>query len=268
MFSLEARLEDMGINVDELEVAIREAMRTAMAGLATGAKNEWIRLAQQNLRSSRADYIAGLQKADSFKTDIIAGEPVYTITLVGWLANSVESGMASFDMKLRLATSPKAKTAKDGHKYMIIPFRHPGSAGEGANIMYTGKAKAEDMMSRLRAAASSAVTIPTGTPTSIFKMQRTSSGDVMRGKVSKIPSSADVHRYLQGMTRYQDPQEGRTPAGKQRGSAQNMTFRVMSEKSDGWIHPGLEARNLLNGVERYVDREMDRMADVVMGVLG
>jgi len=93
MFQLSAKLEDIGISIDELDLAIRETMRTAVAQVATAAQAEWIRLAQMRLKTSRADYINGLRQAESFKSVIVDGEPVYTITLVGKMPNNYEFGM-------------------------------------------------------------------------------------------------------------------------------------------------------------------------------
>lgn len=270
MFHLSARMEDLGINLDELDLAIRETMRTAVAQLATAAQAEWVRLAQSRLKTSRADYINGLRQAESFKSIIVDGEPVYILTLVGRMPNNYEFGMPSFDMK---AVRPgwlggnKVRTTSTGKKYVVIPFRH--SVSSGTNLAYTGKAAALDMRSKLKAAMSKGVSIPTGTPVSMARMQRTSAGDVVPGKVAKIPNNADVHRYLQGMVRIQDPQEGRTQTGKQRGSSQLLTFRIMSENSapDSWIHPGLPGVNLLHDVERFVDREMTNIVASVMGAL-
>ena len=268
MFSLKSEMDDLGINLDELEVAIRDKLRTAIAGLAKAAQNEWIRLAQTRLKSSRADYINGLRAAESFVTDRDpGGEPLYVLALVGKLPNMVEYGISPYDMK---QASPgwlgggKARTAKDGHKYIIIPFRH--STGSSGAIAYTGKAAAADMQSRLKEAMGKGVTIPTGSSTSMSKMQRTESGDVIRGAAARIPSNADVHNYLQGMVRVQEPTAGRTSSGKQKGSSQLVTFRIMSANSpaDSWQHPGLEARDLLSEVERFVNTQITRLVENVM----
>jgi len=270
MFHLSARLEDIGLNIDELDLAVRETMRTAVAQIATAAQAEWVRLAQARLHSLRADYINGLRQAESFGSTIVDGEPVYTVTLVGKMPNNYESGMPPFDMK---AVRPgwlggnKVHLTKTGKKYVVIPFRH--SVSSGTNLAYTGKAAALDMQTKLKAAMSKGVSIPTGSPISMSKMQRTSAGDVIPGKVAKIPNSTDVHRYLQGMVRIQDSQPGRTQNGKQRGSSQLLTFRIMSEGSphDSWQHPGLPGVHLLTEVERFVDREMTNIVNTVLGSL-
>jgi hypothetical protein len=270
MFQLSAKLEDIGLSIDALDLAIRETMRTAVAQVATAAQAEWVRLAQMRLKTSRADYINGLRQAESFKSVIVDGEPVYTITLVGKMPNNYEFGMPSFDMK---AVRPgwlgggKVRLTSTGKRYVVIPFRH--STSSNTNLAYTGKAAAQDMQSKLRAAMSKGVSIPTGSSVSMAKMQRTSSGDVTPGKVAKIPNNADVHRYLQGMVRMQEAQQGRLQNGKQRGSSQLLTFRIMSEDSapDSWIHPGLPGVHLLAEVESFVDRQMNTLLASVLRAL-
>ena len=96
---------------------------------------------------------------------------------------------------------------------------------------------------------------------------------VTPGPVARVPNIAgDVHSYLRGLTRIQKPQSGYIEkAGelaKQRGSAQLMTWRIMSEKSapDSWIHPGITAKLLLPEVEMWANNELGRIVETVLGL--
>lgn len=255
MFSLKKALEESGYNVDVLDLAVVETFRRAIGGLAQGAQNEWIRLAQSRLKTSRTDYINGLRQAESFVVTMVDGEPTYTISLVGDFPNSIEFGMPSFDMK---AARPgwlgggKAKIGKDGKRYVVIPMRH--SQSSDSRVGYTGQAAASDMQTQLKAAVKAY---------GLGSMVKTG-GMVATGPVGRIPKNAPVHPYLQGLTRVQGATTG--PSGKQRGSAQLMTWRIISENSpaSAWIHPGIEARNLLAEVERWVDTQLKNLVDNVM----
>jgi hypothetical protein len=52
----------------------------------------------------------------------ISDSEVY-FTLVGWLPMAIEAGIDPFDMKPGLLRSSKAKIAKDGSKYLVVPIK-------------------------------------------------------------------------------------------------------------------------------------------------
>ena len=259
-FSLKSKLVDYGADIDSFDDGMVEVFERQLFGLAKGAQNEWIRLAQSRLKTSREIYVNGLRQAESF-TMKTTGNTTYEITLVGNMPNNFEFGMNSFDMK---AVRPgwlggsKAKTAKDGHKYVVIPFRHSTSSSD--RFAYTGKAKAvdPDLKRQLRQAVRDY---------GLDRMTRLGTGQVVSGVTARIPNRAPVHQYLKGMVRTQKPMAGTTSTGKQRGSSTLTTFRVMSERSspDSWIHPGLAAANLLPEVESWVDNQLGRMIETILG---
>jgi hypothetical protein len=255
-FNITARIaDDYGLELDSLSVAMVQSISTAVAGLARAAQDHWISLAQTRLRSSRADYINGLRQSESYKQKVSASTQSFEITLVGRMPNNFEFGMPSFDMK---SVRPgwlggaKARRAKDGSFYTVIPFRH--STSSETNMAYTGKARAVSTPTNLKNQLRSAVR-----EYGLDRMIRTATGQVARGSVSRIPKSAPVHPYLQGLTRIQNT----TRTG---GSSQLMTFRVMSENSNpsSWIHPGIKAANLLPEVENWVDNQLDRILETIL----
>jgi len=258
-FSLSAKLIDKGYNVEGLEMAAVASFNTALAGLAKAAQNEWIRLAQSRLGSSREIYVGGLRQAESFKATGSAGTATYEISLVGRMPNNFEFGMEAFDMK---GVRPgwlggrKSKVSKDGHRYVVIPFRH-----SEFGMPYTGKAAAVSgptLKTQLRNAVKDY---------GLSRMIRLGSGRIAEGPTTRIPRNAPVHSYLKGLTRVQKGLASTTPRGKQRGSSQLLTWRVMSEKSspESWRHPGLTAANILPEVERWVNGELDKIIDVILG---
>jgi len=266
MISVKARAEELGLDISNLESGILEQVEMAVGGIARAAKNHWVSLAQDRLHTSRETYVQGLRQAESFNRKTVSGTSVYEIALVGRMPNNHEFGMASFDMK---AVRPgwlgggKARTAKDGHKFIIIPFSHSTSDGPRQN--YTGKAAGVmtsdgDLKKHLRASVKKY---------GLDRMMRAASGRVVEGPVAKIPTKApSVHPYLQGMVRIQKGKSGFTKAG-QRGESQLKTFRIMSENSDpgSWHHPGLNAANLLPEVEKYVESQLDNVMNMIAASL-
>ena len=253
--NLTSKLSDIGYNVDSFSTATIESFRTALAGIARGAQVEWIRLAQSRLNSSRADYINGLRQAESFTSAVVAGEPEYKISLVGRMPNNYEFGMPSFDMKTARPGwlgGGKVKTNKDGKRYISIPFRHSTSASP--RFQYTGKAARANLKSELKTVVKSY---------GLDRMIKSATGQVAEGPVARVPKSSTAHSYLKGLTRIQKP----SSSDPTRGSSMLMTFRTMSESSpeDSWIHPGLDGANLLPEVERWVDKEIQRIAEIVLG---
>lgn len=259
IFSISAKMIDRGENIESLDTMALGALNSALAGIAKAAQNEWIRLAQNRLTTSREIYIGGLRQAESFKSTRAPAGNTYEIMLVGRMPNNFEFGMEAFDMK---SVRPgwlgggKSKVSKDGHRYVTIPFRH-----SEFGMPYTGKA-----------AAVSAPTLKTQLRNAVkdyglSRMVRLGSGAIAEGPVSRVPRGAPVHPYIQGLTRVQKGLASRTPRGKQRGSSQLLTWRVMSEKSspESWRHPGLTAANILPEVERWVDKELDKILDVILG---
>lgn len=253
--SINVKFDERNLNLEAYGATIAESFIKSVGDVAKRAHSEWIKQAGQRLTTSRDEYIGGLLKSESFKASIIGDKTVFEIALIGRMPNNFEFGMPEYDMK---AIRPgwlggaKAKIAKDGSKYIIIPFRH--SLTSAAHLQYSGKAKREDLRSELK---------KTVTKYGLNRMVRSAAGDVMTGAVKRVSNKADVHSYLQGLTRIQSTVEGKTPSGKQRGSSKLMTWRVMSEKSpaSSWKKKKLEAANIMPEIERWIDNELDGLMD-------
>jgi hypothetical protein len=254
--SVEGKLQELGYNISAIEEATVESFRVAVGDLSKRAQQEWIRIAQARLKTSRADYINGLRQAESYSMRMEGGVQIFEVQLVGRMPNAFEFGMDSFDM---IASRPgwlggsKAKTSKDGTKYIHIPFRH--SIQQAAGLAYTGKAKRADVANELK---------KTAKKYGLDRMIHLASGKVPEGPVKRVPKGGATHPYLEGLTRIQKAQSGTYKSGKQRGSGMLMTWRTMSEKSDGWNHPGLTGRNILKDVSAWVDGELDKVINIIM----
>ena len=256
--SLKSKLEESGFSMSTFSVGMIEAFRVGMEGLAVATQNKWISLAQNRLGSSKVDYVNGLRHGYSVKKGA-GGDVSFEIELLGEMANNVEFGMPSFDMK---AVRPgwlgggKAKTSAEGKKYITIPFRHSTAQN---NMQYSGKAKAAGLDKQLKQVVKDY---------GLNKMKRNPSGSVVAGPVKRVPNKAPVHPYLRGLTRIQNPVAGTTASGKGRGQAQLKTWRVMSENSPAgsWVHPGIKAANLMPEAFAYAQTQIDRMMKSILGV--
>ncbi len=255
IIDVKAKLQAAGLS--ELDESASTALMIAIEGVARGAREEWVRLAQNRLKSGRETYINGLRQAGSFlEKDQAGGIKTFEISLVGKMPNNFEFGMPSFDMKeVRPGWlfSPKAKMTKDGRRYRVIPFRH--SSTSGARLAYSGKAKEANLQNELRRvikkyAMDQMVKGPTGRP--MEGAVRRVPTLAKRGKIASIFASASTHP-LSGLTRIQK----NYPGGSQ---GMLMTFRTMVEGAEGkWIHPGIKAANLMNEVEAWANSELDRI---------
>lgn len=127
IFSIEAKLDEGGINIELLDSGFTDAFHKAVANIAVSAKDFWVAQAQMKLKTSRDVYVDGLMRNDSYSISKTGSGAVHEIKLVGKMANNHEFGMDSFDMKTAKPGwlgGSKAKIGKDGKKYIVIPFRH------------------------------------------------------------------------------------------------------------------------------------------------
>lgn len=144
-------------------------------------------------------------------------------------AHDIETGRPPRDLKRMLDTSMKVRTSKDGWRYLIIPFRHNVP---GANA--TGRAMPQPIYQAAKLLSPSTIVGHgrrlSGTGAWSLKTQQAATvrqrqyswGDRLEGE--------GVPRHMQGMVRMD------TSTKNQKRSTY-LTFRVMSEKSKGWIVP-------------------------------
>jgi|GEM_PF-5674498 len=258
IFTIEDRLKDLGYALESLSVGMKEAFNTAVVSVAQGAQQEWTRLAQARLKTSQDIYIGGLRQAESYSVKKMGPDGVIAeIQLVGVMPNNIEFGMAAFDMK---SVRPgwlgggKVKHGKNGD-YVVIPIRH--STGQSTRFNYTGKAAAitgPDLKTQLRKVVKQY---------GLDKALTAAAGEVA---TRRVPTNAPVHPYLQGLQKT----EMAVPSGAAKGFSRSSTlttFRIMSVNSapDSWLHPGLKPANLLQEVEAWVDKELDRVMESILG---
>lgn len=81
----------------------------------------WVSLVDNELESSKQDYLRALKidTGDLRRTSVYLDE--------GWLANAIEKGANSFDIKDGLLKSSKVKTNSRGEIYITVPFKEKQS---------------------------------------------------------------------------------------------------------------------------------------------
>ena len=146
-------------------------------------------------------------------------------------AMMMENGVASWSIKDALMKSDKAKTGKDGIKYITIPLpvATPRKTGSGHKMSYFGGREMSGEIHKLVKAGGKA---PEGSTVNVT---------TMRG-------SKDVD--ISGLAKYTTQQR----------HSQYGIFRRVSEKSKGWQYPNVSTTPIFDSVIKYVEK---RMAEVV-----
>lgn len=246
--SLKVRAEALGKSLDTLSIKIEEELRLAVKNLAHAAHGAMISKMQSWSMNdqNRADYMKALKFS-------ALGEDSYLIHLDGDQANRLEDGFGSYSIRDELLKSKKTvgvgsragepwvHTAKDGHKWAIVPFQHRPS-GTGAS---------GDLGQEIKKLMAKGVN---GKVQPITKIWKDIDGNPIAGKVATV-DKADVgdNANLAGLTKFQHISE----SGKV--SSLYLTFRGVSEKGKDWVHPGFKGYKLFEEAERFVEEQMDQI---------
>ena len=231
--SLGDRMEvSAGINA-----AIFPLMNQAVNGIAQATASRWIEAVQRGkMWSGEKDAYA---KTITYR---MTGDFSAVVESDYRYAQDIETGRPPRDMKKMLNTSMKVRVSKDGTRYLIIPFRHnadtvPQQAKAMSLSTITGHGR--------RLSGTGASSLKTKAPATVRQRQY-NWGDRLVG-----PGAS---KNQQGMVRMN------TATGGKKSSAY-LTFRVMSEKSSGWITKAQPGQYIV----RDVAQEMQPVADAFLG---
>lgn len=163
-------------------------------------------------------------------------------------AAEIEAGRPARDLKRMLDTSLKVRVSKDGHRYMYIPFRHsaPGNTAHGPDMpqhvydMARNMAPSRVIGQTTRKSGTGAHDMKTRkhltVPQSVYSWGgRLAAGSMGPNKKGKTDRFANMYRF-----------DTSTPGGGK--SSAYMTFRTMSDKSNGWIVPAKPGLHLAQSV--------------------
>lgn len=252
----------------EFRPAIDKAMKDAARDLSTQVYSHIVEQAQEKLHSTREKFLKALHY-----------EQVEDDTWVVQLdkeAMFIEEGIPpNKDMLDGLLKSSKAKTAKDGSRYIVVPFQHnKGPTSQTpAQTTLTDTVKAE--MKKRQIPYGKIENGPDGKP----KTGLIHSFDIMRnpiksangpgqgkGPIGSVRQGPTGIPFLQGVRVYQHVTKDKE--GKEKASKSIMTFRIASSKHKGqgrWIHPGLEAKKFLDEAAEWAKKEFeDRIRDQIL----
>lgn len=245
----------------ELEPAARKILREAARDLASQSHAHILENVQDQLHSSRDKYVQALH----FKQE---DDDTWVVSL-DRSAMFIEEGMFEHEMIDDMLKSPKAKTAKDGSRYLVVPFQHnkgPTSQTPAATDL-TNTIKAE--LKRRQIPYGKLETDANGQP----KTGLLHSFDIMKapvkthqgpgqghGQIGSVRQGITGIPFLQNIRIYQrNVQDQKTSRSRVVRSV--MTFRIVSSKHKGtgrWVHPGLIAKHFFDEAAEWALDQWER----------
>lgn len=246
MFKINIDYSDLTDLLDFDKKAI-EATNEAAEEFARAIHGQIILKANEKLRGSREPYIEALnvyQESDG----------VWFITLdanMRWR----EDGMSPHSILDSLLKSPKAKTGKDGDKYLVVPFEHSGKDN-------TNTSSSEfDLISTIKSELDKAK-IPYN-KVEFNDKGRPKEGILHKLDFSKAAPNKKVGANLKGIQISQ--KVNKDAKGHESVKRAITTFRTASSKqTDKWNHPGVEAANLFEEALEWGD---DHFENIVIPTL-
>lgn len=261
------------VNVDLSEIAellnLKDGLKAATDGaardLAAMTHAKAVELAGERLHSRRQMFV------DALKYHQVSDD-MWVVSLdakMRW----IDDGQTQHNMLDALLASPKAKRAKDGSRFVVVPFDH--SPGQGK----TQTTPAEQDLINVVKAEMKRRGIPFG------KIETDASGQAKTGKlhafdIKSLPiktsdgpgmgkgAVGDVRQgptgtpFLQGVNVYQ----GKAKDGKTKRSV--LTFRIASSKHKGqdrWDHPGVPPANILEDAMKWAAEAFEK--EMAPGIL-
>ena len=217
-----------------------------LKGLGAAARHKWISLAQQSLKSSARDYVAGIQENIS--------DSKVTITLTGMIPNMIEQGWGGGDMRQWLLTGKSAKQGKNG-PYAVIPFRHGTPGTGGRNVGHEMPKPIHNAAKKLKHTLTRpGPWVKPGAAGTVAYGERLHPGRKMSAQARKILTTKGkpwhATSIYHGMIRH-----GKQFSSGRKQTTGYTTFRTISRNSRGekhWWHPGIKARKLATKVEDHI----------------
>lgn len=141
-------------------------------------------------------------------------------------AEAIERGTKERDMKEALAKSDKARRSKDGTLYLIIPFRHGTHGSIGLHPMPMRVQQMAQGLKKSRVTGHFVEPSVHGNGVSVQRNTYKWGGRLTSSGLADAGLSFKMQSRYAGMVRFGN-----------KGHTSYMTFRVMSEKSSGWVIP-------------------------------
>lgn len=249
--SLKFVAEKLGKSLEKLSSSAEAELNAAVQNLANATYTAIISQMQSMSANpaNRTEYL----KALKFRN---LGDNSYLIYLDGEHPNKLEQGFGSYSIRDQLLKSDKTvgvgsragmpwvRTAKDGHKWAVVPFEHKQSGKPG---------KGGDLATDIRQMFAQNSKGKKQKLTQIFK---DIDGNPIHGKVAVINDA--INDKFQGLVKYQHVHE----SGKV--SSMYMTYRGVSETGKDWVHPGFGGYQLFKEAEKFVESEMENILQTIL----
>lgn len=249
------------VNVAEkLDEAAKAAMKQAGQRLIAMTRAHIIEEAGKKLHTRRQMFIDGL-------SHLQVDENTFVVNLdasVRW----IDDGMPAHNMIDDLLKSKKAKRAKDGSKYVVVPFSHKKGTTQMTPAQKTLLDTIKTELKQRKIPYGKTEAGPDGKPKlgllHSFDLKnhpiRTSSGPGQgKGPIGSTMQGPTGIPLLQGVRVYQ--REIKNKDGSKSVRRDIMTFRVASSKHKGqgrWDHPGTEAVKLMDEAFDWAKRQWER----------
>jgi hypothetical protein len=235
MLRFEADVKSLVSELKEENKRLQTEVRNVVGALAGSAHAKVLDIANDKLRSLSKKY-----------KDAVDFNPIDKDTWIITInkeALFIEDGNQPWSMYDSISKSPKAKTSKDGYKYLTIPFEHSKAPSEQSD---NAKALTGEIKKYL-----SAMQIP------YKKIQYNPDGSPKLGLLHKFDILSPTGRekeghkspILAGLSVYQRKDE------KGKVKKDIMTFRVVSEKNKGdgrWEYPERQGVKILDEVYEWI----------------
>jgi len=216
-------------------------------GLGAAGMQFWKKLAQDGLKASSRDYVAGIQLEES-------GNNV-SIALTGRIPNMIENGWEGGDLRQWLLNGPNTKHGKNG-PYNTIPFRHGTPGSSGRNVGQAMPQAIHDVAKKLAPTISRPGTAvaSSGGRTTVWG-QRLNPSLPMKAQARQILNRTEqpwhTTSIYMGMVR-----NAKSIAGGGSKTSGYTTFRRISLHSNApgkhWIHPGIKARRFAVATREHI----------------
>lgn len=245
----------------QLQDASTEAMKTAGERLTAMTRAHIMEEAQQKLHTRRQMYLDGLSH---YQVD----DNTWVVNLdakVRW----IDDGLPEHNMIDDLLKSPKAKTSKDGSRYLSIPFRH-GPKGP-TQMTPAQKTLLDTIKSELKQRKISYAKIETdklGKPKlgllhsfdiNTKPLRATDGRGQGKGPIGSVMQGPTGIPLLKGVRIYQHAIQN--PDGTAGTRRDIMTFRTVSSKQKGqgrWDYPGIEGVHFMDEAYEWAKRTWEK----------
>lgn len=243
--------EELGKSLKNLAPQVQSELESAVGNLAQAAYAAMVAKIQGMGVSpeNRQAYLKGLKFED-------LGDSTWIIYLDGDWANKLEEGFGSYSIKDKLLASTKTvqvgsragqpwvRKNAEGGKYAAVPFEHKPMSGA---------AMAGNLAADIKKIL---VKNQSGKDQPITRVFKDLEGKPIHGKVA-VASNVGIPN-LEGLTKYQHVHDSG------RVSSIYMTYRMVSEDSKGFIHPGHAGYNLFKEAEEYVQSELKNILNTLV----